>query len=168
MKRNKTEIRSLRNAAEEALAKGVTTKAALLEALPVLVEIQDAITAARRNLGACTDAARELSEACAAYVEAHPSVLEAGRLVANQNGVSCGEIVIGDRVYRLACGFDGYMRNTGDACTQAFLETLPKAWTKPRLVLDTTGINDARPTDADLARAGLRQKPKNVWSLRED
>ncbi|MGN0877368.1 MAG: hypothetical protein ACI4TC_08870 [Kiritimatiellia bacterium] len=31
----------------------------------------------------------------------------------------------------------------------------------------TSAINAVNPTDEELAAAGLRQRPKNVWTMRE-
>ena len=168
MKETKNKIKDLREQVEKMLKEGVATKERLLLALPLLIEFQEALAAARRSQRVCSEAAKALSEACTRYVQNHPSVLEAGHLVPDQNGVLTGDIIIDDADYHLACGYDGYMRTDGGMCTQDFLATLPAAWIKPNLRLSSTAINAANPGEEALAEAGLTGRPNNVWSLREE
>ena len=167
MGKEKTKLSKLQQTAEELLVRGVTNKAILNEALPLLIELQSATTAAQRHAKACGEVVKALSEACTAYVTDHPSVLEAGDFIPNQNGVLTGDVVIDDRDYHISCGFDGYVPLTRGQLTQAFLATLPEGWTRTKTELSTSAINAANPTDEELAAAGLRQKPKNVWTMRE-
>lgn len=168
MDANQKSLSELQHAAAAILRKGVTNKATLLEALPLLIELENAATATFRHASACLKVVRSLSEDCTAYVTDHPSVLEEGTFVENQNGVLTGDVFIEDTDYHLACGYDGYMRTEKAAMDQKFLSRLPKGWTKARLEISTTGINASRPTEEALAAAGLQPRPKNVWSVKAE
>ena len=160
----KTNMKTLRAAAQTALDGKINTKSKLYAALPTLVAQQHALESARKTLNATGALTRKLSEACAAFAKDNETVFEAGRLIENQNGVRVGDIVIDDTAYHLACGYDGYMRTDGGKMTQDFLATLPTEWTTKKCELSTSGINANAPTEDDLAKYGLREKPNNTWS----
>lgn len=160
-------MKTLRTEAQQVLDDKVDTKAKLYDALPKLISLQDAITAANTAAKKIAALKKELSEACVKYAVEHPSVFEGGRLIENQSGVLVGDIVIDDVTYHLACGFEGYERSNGSNLSQPFLATLPDGWTKTKLELSTTGINAAKPSEEKLAELGLVEKPNNKWSRKD-
>ena len=164
---NKETIRELRVRADEMISAGIANKDALLAALPVLTELQAKTEFAKRSLAASVKTLTQLSELCSRYALAHESVFEKRRLVANQQGVRTGDVVLGEATYHFASGYDGYVRNTPDRLTQDFLATLPEKWRKQKIELSTSGINEDSPSEKELARRGLAPKVKNVWSLAE-
>jgi len=161
----KRTLRELRLSAEGMAAAGITNQEALLAALPVLIELQNAVSGHRKAVNAASDAATSLSDRCTAYATKHPSVFEGGKLVENQQKVRTGDIRLENAAYHLACGYDGYQRCEEDEkMTKDFLAKLPESWRKTKTAISTTGINEAHPTAKELAKYGLKEKPKNVWS----
>ena len=164
---NKETIKELREKADGMITAGIANKDALFAALPVLTALQAKAESAKRNLAASVKTLTMLSELCSRYALAHESVFEKKRLVANQQGVRTGDVVLDDATYHFASGYDGYVRNTPDKLTQDFLATLPENWRKEKLELSTSGINEDAPSDEELAKRGLAPKVRNVWSLVE-
>ena len=164
---NTKTIKELRERADEMIAAGIANKDALFAALPVLTALQAKAESAKRNLAATVKSLTMLSELCLRYALAHESVFEKKRLVANQQGVRTGDVVLGDATYHFASGYDGYARNTPDKLTQDFLATLPEKWRKQKIELSTSGINEDAPSDKELAKRGLAPKIRNIWSLVE-
>ena len=106
-----------------------------------------------------------LSEACSAYAHEHPEYVFSQSFSVSPIGVESGDIEIDGKTYHFAHGFDGYERaERGQTMTQAFLATLPKGWTKSKLELDKSAVNKAKPTEDDLAEAGLVRKVKQTWT----
>ena len=165
---NKETIKELRERADEMISAGIANKDALFAALPVITGLQAKVESAKKNLAAAVRALTTLSELCSRYALEHESVFEKKRLVANQQGVRTGDVVLDDATYHFASGYDGYVRNTPDKLTQDFLATLPEKWRKQKIELSTSGINEDAPTDAELAKRGLAAKVKNTWSLVEE
>jgi len=155
-------LKQLREAAEAHVEAGVANKAALLEAVPLLVEFQDALDNANKMAKRCKEVVTNLSEACSAYVLEHPKVLDEG-LVLIGKGVKNGDLTIGDTTYHFSSGYDKPKRIDGDALSQEFLGGLPEGWTVMKLSLDTTGINRQKVDDAALESAGLYRPAKNEW-----
>ena len=164
---NTKTIKELREQADEMIAAGIANKDALFAALPVITALQAKAESAKKNLAASVKTLTMLSELCSRYALAHESVFEKKRLVANQQGVRTGDVVLGDATYHFASGYDGYQRNTPDKLTQDFLATLPEKWRKLKIELSTSGINEDAPSDKELAKRGLAPKVRNVWSLVE-
>lgn len=165
---NTKTIKELRERADEMIAAGIANKDALFAALPVLTALQAKAESAKKNLAASVKTLTMLSELCSRYALAHESIFEKKRLVANQQGVRTGDVVLDDATYHFASGYDGYARNTPDKLTQDFLATLPENWRKEKLELSTSGINEDAPSDKELAKRGLAPKIRNVWSLLEN
>ena len=164
---NKETIKELRVRADEMIAAGIANKDALFAALPLLTELQAKAESAKKNLAASVKTLTMLSELCSRYALAHESVFEKKRLIANQQGVRTGDVVIDEATYHFASGYDGYARNTPDKLTQDFLATLPEKWRKQKIELSISGINEDAPSDKELAKRGLAPKVRNVWSLVE-
>ena len=164
---NKETIKELRERADEMITAGIANKDALFAALPLLTELQAKAESARRNLAASVKTLTTLSELCSRYALAHESVFEKRRLVANQQGVMTGDVILEDATYHFASGYDGYVRSSPEKLTQDFLATLPENWRKQKLELSTSGINEEAPSEEELARHGLAPKVRNVWSLVE-
>ena len=162
---NKVTIKELREKADEMIAAGIANKDALFAALPVLTALQAKAEFAKRSLAASMKTLTQLSELCSRYALAHESVFEKKRLVANQQGVRTGDVVLDEATYHFASGYDGYVRNTPDKLTQDFLATLPEKWRKQKIELSTSGINEDAPSDEELAERGLAPKVRNAWSL---
>ena len=165
---NTKTIKELRERADEMIAAGIANKDALFAALPVLTALQAKAESAKKNLAASVKTLTMLSELCSRYALAHESVFEKRRLVANQQGVRTGDVIVDEATYHFASGYDGYMRNTPDKLTQGFLATLPEKWRKQKIELSTSGINEDAPSDRELAKRGLAPKVRNVWSLVEN
>jgi len=161
---SKKTLKDMRIAAEAVLENGVANKAALAEAVPVLVELQEAVSNAYRTAKECTALADALSEACSRYGLAHESVFDEG-LSLSPVGVKSGDLTIEDVTYHFASGYDKPKRIDGGKLTQDYLGSLPKDWVKGRLELDTTGINRLGVSEEDLENAGLFRPEKNEWKL---
>ena len=164
---NTKTIKELREQADEMISAGIANKDALFAALPVLTALQAKAESAKRNLAASVKSLTMLSELCSRYALAHESVFEKKRLVANQQGVRTGDVVLGEATYHFASGYDGYVRRADGKLTQDFLATLPEKWRKQKIELSTSGINEDEPSDSELARRGLAPRVRNVWSLVE-
>ena len=165
---NTKTIKELREQADEMISAGIANRDALFAALPVLTALQAKAESAKRNLAATVKSLTMLSELCSRYALAHESVFEKRRLVANQQGVRTGDVIVDEATYHFASGYDGYMRNTPDKLTQGFLATLPEKWRKQKIELSTSGINEDAPSERELARRGLAPGVRNVWTLVED
>jgi len=161
---SKKTLKEMRIAAEAALEKGVANKATLAEAVPVLVELQEAVSNAYRTARECTALAEALSEACSRYGLAHESIFDEG-LSLSQVGVKSGDLTIDDVTYHFASGYDKPKRTDGGMLTQDYLGSLPKDWVKGKLELDTTGINRLGVSEEDLEKNGLYRPEKNEWSV---
>ena len=73
--------------------------------------------------------------------------------------------MVDGRTYHFSLGFDGYEHeDPAQKKTQEFLASLPKAWTKTKIELNTSGINKAKPTDEELSKHHLVRKFKKVWT----
>jgi len=155
-------LKQLRETAEAQIESGVGNKAALLEAVPLLVEFQEALDNANKMAKRCKEVAAKLSEACSAYVLEHPKTLDEGLQMIGK-GVKNGDLTIGDTTYHFSSGYDKPKRIDGDAMSQDFLGGLPEGWTVMKLALDTTGINRQKVDDAALEAAGLYRPAKNEW-----
>ena len=164
---NKVTIKELRERADEMISAGIANKDALFAALPVLTALQAKAEFAKRSLAASMKTLTMLSELCSRYALEHESVFEKRRLVANQQGVRTGDVVLDEATYHFASGYDGYVRNTPEKLTQDFIATLPENWRKQKLELSTSGINEDAPSEKELAKRGLAPKVRNAWSLVE-
>ena len=165
---NAKTIRELRERADELITAGIANKDALFAALPVLTALQAKAESAKRNLAASVKTLTQLSELCSRYALGHESVFAKKRLVANQQGVRTGDVVLDEATYHFASGYDGYVRNTPEKLTQDFLATLPEKWRKQKIELSTSGINEDAPSERELARRGLAPKVRNAWSVVEN
>jgi len=161
-------IKSLRERADELIAGGIKNREALHAALPVLIDLQTKTEFAKNNLASAVKTLTMLSELCSKYALEHESVFEKKQLIASQQGVRVGDVVLEDATYHFANGYDGYERDDGCKSTQNFLAELPEAWRKQSYKLSTSGINASHPTDELLAEHHLRPKVKNVWSKVEE
>lgn len=166
-KTNKETLKELRERAEKLAAAGIANKDALVAALPLLIEFQEKVASARKNLRASEKTMAHLSELCSRYALGHEGVFATKRLVPNQQGVKTGDVVLDEATYHFASGYDGYVRGRREKMTQEFLASLPEKWCRQKLELNVSGINENAPSDAELAEHGLVQKPNNVWSLAE-
>jgi len=155
-------LKQLREAAEAALESGVGTKAALVTAVPLLVEFQEAIDGASKTAKRCKELAAKLSEVCSAYALEHQGIFDEGLVVIGK-GVKSGDLTIDDSTYHFTSGYATPKRIDGDALSQDFLGGLPEGWAKLRFELDTTGINRLKVDDAALKAAGLYRPEKNEW-----
>ena len=155
-------MKDLRLKAETLLAGKITNKDALLEAVPVLVEFQELVKITSRTAKACGKVVGELSDACAEYALAHPTVFENG--VRTEDGVQVGDVRIDETLYHLASGYGSPKRIDGENLSQSFIGELPKTWTKAKVELDTTAINRAHVPVEELEKHGLYRPAKNEWS----
>jgi len=155
-------LKQLRENAEEKILLGVSNKAALFEAVPLLIELQEAVESASKTAKRCKEIASTLSDACSKYALDHQSLFDDG-LVLVGKGVRNGDLTIDETTYHFTSGYDSPKRIDGDALSQEFLDGLPEGWTKTKFVLDTTGINRLKIDDKALAEAGLYRPEKNEW-----
>ena len=106
-----------------------------------------------------------LADGTQGRLDGHPEYVFSQTFSVSPIGVESGDIEIDGKTYHFAHGFDGYDRaEQGQKMTQAFLATLPKGWTKSKLELDKSAVNKAKPTEDDLAEAGLVRKVKQTWT----
>lgn len=158
---NKT-MKQLREEAESTIQNGVGNKAALYAAVPLLIELQEALEGVNRTAKATKEIARKLSDACSAYALEHQSVFDEGLSLIGK-GVRNGDLTIDETTYHFTSGYDKPKRIDGDAMSHDFLDGLPEGWTKTKLELDTTGINRMKVGEKDLEAAGLFRPEKNEW-----
>ncbi len=158
------DIKTLREEAEALVEGGVRNKVQLIEAVPALIELQNAAKAAKKNLDASNAVARALSKACSEYAHEHPEYVF-GSFMVSPIGVESGDLEIDGRTYHFKHGFEGYVRSEeGKLITQEFLAGLPEGWAKSKLELDTTALNKAEPKAEELEEFGLMRKVKQVWA----
>jgi len=155
-------LKQLRETAEDKLLLGISNKAALVEAVPLLVELQEAIESANKTAKRCKEVAAQLSEACSGYALGHQSVFDEGLSLVGK-GVKSGDLTIDETTYHFTSGYGSPKRIDGDVLNQEFLNGLPEGWTKCELKLDTTGINRLKVDSAALEEAGLYRPEKNEW-----
>ena len=158
-------MKDLREIAEAALATGVANREQLRSAVPALVALQSAAKSMQRRINETRDVIEALSEACSAYAHRHPEYVFNQSFSVSPIGVESGDLEVDGKTYHFAYGFDGYERaEQGQKMTQDFLATLPEGWTKPKLELDKSAVNRAKPTEDDLAEVGLVRKVKQTWT----
>jgi len=155
-------LKQLRETAEEKTLLGISNKAALLDAVPLLVELQEAVDSALKTAKRCKEVAAELSAECSKYALEHQSIFDDG-LALISKGVKNGDLTIDETTYHFTSGYGSPKRLDGDVLSQDFLSGLPEDWTKGKLELDTTGINRLKVDDKTLAEAGLYRPEKNEW-----
>lgn len=143
----------------------VKNRKALLEALPLLIEMKKKIEAENNKIDACGEIAKRLNDACADYALAHEGSVFINGLVTDGKDVRRGDVKVDGVSYHFAAGYDGFKRIDGNNLTKEFLSGLPKSWTMRRTMLDKTAIKKLGVTAEDLEKAGLVKSPKNVWSL---
>ena len=160
-------MRELKNEAAKLVDSGITNRANLDTALPILVDLQATIEIASTNLKKTKEVLNKLIEQCSEYALAHESIFAAGRLVETAKGIKVGDYELGDKLYHFSAGFKGYKRLDDDAMTQSFLAELPKDWVKVSTALDTTAINREKPDAAELEKYDLMQKPNYLWSVND-
>jgi len=156
-------LTTIRNEAKTLVEENITSKAKLLAALPTLIELADAVKAAKRGYDAAREVLEQLNDACADYALAHNGVFDEG-ISTSPKGVKSGDITIEAVTYHLASGFASPKRIDGECLTQEFLAALPQDWAKASWSLDTTGINRLGLNDAQLEEQGLFRPAKNTWS----
>ena len=158
-------MKDLRKIAEAALETGVANREQLRSAVPALVALQNAVRSMQLRIKETQEVMQALSKACSAYAHEHPEYVFIQSFSVSPIGVESGNLEIDGKTYHFAHGFDGYERaERGQTMTQAFLATLPKGWTKSKLELDKSAVNKAKPTEDDLAEAGLVRKVKQTWT----
>ena len=158
-------IKVLRSDAEKALDEGVANREQLRNAVPKLVALQKAEKSLRLRLNETQEVIKALSKACSAYAHEHPEYVFNQSFSVSPIGVESGDLEVDGKTYHFAHGFDGYDRaEPGQKLTQEFLRTLPEDWTKSKLELDKSAVNRAKPTEDDLAEAGLVRKVKQTWT----
>ncbi len=158
-------MKDLREIAEAALATGVANKEQLQSAVPALVALQNAVRSMELRIKETKDVMQALSAACSAYAHRHPEYVFNQSFSVSPIGVESGDLVVDGRTYHFSLGFDGYEHeDPAQKKTQDFLASLPKAWTKTKIELNTSGINKAKPTDEELSKHHLVRKFKKVWT----
>ena len=158
-------IKTLREEAEKLLEAGVANREQLRSAVPALVALQNAERSMRLRLKETQAVIQSLSEACSKYAHEHPEYVFDQTFSVSPIGVESGDLVVDGRTYHFSLGFDGYEHeDPAQKKTQEFLASLPKAWTKTKIELNTSGINKAKPTDEELSKHHLVRKFKKVWT----
>jgi len=159
-------MKTLRARVEEELAAGVANKERLLAAVPAMMALQSAVNVADMNLKDTKAVLEKLAEACSDYAHEHPEYVFTDTFSVSPIGVQSGDLTIDGRTYHFSYGFDGYRRDDpSQKLTQDFLKTLPKGWTKSETKIDTSAINKLKPSNEELAAAGLQRKPKPQWGM---
>ena len=158
-------MKALRENAEAALETGVANREQLRSAVPALVALQGAVRSMQLRIKESQEVMQALSEACSKYAHEHPEYVFGQSFSVSPIGVESGDLEIDGKNYHFAHGFDGYERaEPGQKMTQEFLAALPEGWTKSNLELDKSAVNRAKPTEDDLAEAGLVRKVKQTWT----
>jgi len=159
-------MKTLRENAEKAIAAGVANKEQLLAAVPEMIALQSAVTAAERRLKETKETLGELTELCSEYAHGHMRHVFGDSFSVLPTGVESGDLEIDGLTYHFSYGFDGYCRNDpSQKLTKDFLHGLPDGWTREKPELNTTAINAANPTAEELDAAGLMRKPKPKWGV---
>lgn len=158
-------MKDARTKVENLLEAGIKTRAQLDEALPILTRLKSMTEVTGQTVRDCNKLIKAMSDACADYAIKHPTSFVDG--LQTVDGVQVGDVLVGDTLYHLANGYEGYKRITGENMNQGFLGGLPKKWVKAKMELDVTGINRAGVTLDDLELHGLYRPAKNEWSEKE-
>ena len=166
MEKMKT-AKELRKEAEAIILGKVTNRESYELALKMVFEtleraklLTDAAKAFKRQ-------AERIGELAAAYAQEHETALDEP-LHEEKDGIMSGAVTVEGVTYRLTLTRDKLKRISGANMTAEFLAKLPKAWTKEKRELDTTAINEAEVTDAELAKHDLVRPGKAVWSRKEE
>ena len=165
---------TISNEVSDVLDAGINNRETFEAAVPLYIEHSGAHACLRRTMKIGAQQSNDLNTQITAYAADHKSVLENGEFVTDGDGVKRANVIIGDNTYRLAMGFDGYLRADGGLFTQDFLADLPENLIKVTTALNTSAVSAALKAISDvqekldfLAKLGLIQKPKNTWTLVE-
>ena len=153
--------------AEEAKAlikNGVTNREAFMAAVPLVVECLDKAKSFNKFVRNLNDAAAKLGALAAEYAKSHPTALD-NELHTERDGIISGLVMINEVNYRLTLSKGDPKRESGDNLTAKFLGSLPPAWTKSKLELSVTALNDLEVTDTLLADYDLVRPEKVAWSV---
>ena len=163
MTEKKTTIRDMRLEVEQMLDAGINTKKDLDAALPLLIAFDNAVKNARSNLKACAAALDGLTEQCGAYAFEHPNCQAS--IESFPNGASALTVEGEDVAFRLSVG-RGKLKRTeeGAKLDQAFLNGLPKKWTRSKVELDENAIIRLKVGDEELSEAGLYHPVTYKWT----
>lgn len=157
-------MKDARKRLDELLADGIKNREQLNEALPLLIELKSMTEVTYHTVRACQKLIKNMANACSDYAISHPSAFVDG--LQTVDGVQVGDVRVGDILYHLASGYDGYRRIDGENMDQTFLGDLPKKWVRGKFELDTTAINRAHVSLEELEANGLCRSPKITWAER--
>ena len=144
------------------LEQGIGTKDAYRQAVPLVFEMEKAITDTKEWLAILKDSHDRLSEGAASYAIDHATALDEP-LSADKDGIESGTVEIEGETYRLTLSKDAPTRISGGNFTQGFLADLPKNLTAQKLTLKTSALEGMSPDE--LARYDLKRDVKRVWSI---
>ena len=154
-------LKTIRTEAEAVLGTGIKNKENLFAALPVMCELQSALTAANMVARCCRKVLDELNEKCSGYALVHQSVFDEG-LTEIRDNVLGGDITIDDVTYHFTTSPGEVRRIDGNNLTQSFIKALPEEMRKSIFKLDA-----GKCTDEELEKLGLAHDVKNTWSIKE-
>ena len=166
MEKMKT-AKELRKEAEAIILGKVTNREQYELALKMVFETLERAKLLTDAAKAFKHQAERIGELAAAYAQEHETALDEP-LHEEKDGIMSGAVAIEGVTYRLTLTRDKLKRISGANMTADFLAKLPKAWTKEKRELDTTAINEAEVTDAELAKHDLVRPGKAVWSRKAE
>ena len=140
----------------------INNREAFLAAVPIIVASQHVAAKLFEKSRKLSAAAAKLSLMAAEYAKTHQTALD-NALHEERDGIISGLVMIDEVNYRLTISKDKPKREDGNL-TAKFLDSLPPAWTKSKLELSVTAMNDLGVTDENLADYGLFRPEKAVWA----
>ena len=152
----------LKKRAEELLESGVSRMEDFREAVPLVLQLQDAVTNVRSFANALSALELQLGELAATYAIDHVTALDEP-LSDAKDGIKSGTVSINGTEYRLTVSLAPARRIDGGSFTQDFLKKLPKEWTGTKLEMRQSALKEVDP--AKLAAKGLHRETKRVWSI---
>lgn len=159
--------KELRKEAAKRIAAKVTNREGFEEALKLRFALLEKVAALKDAAKCLAAQADELGALASGYAQEAKTALDEP-LAEKQEGVVSGAVTLEGFTYRLTLSKDKMKRISGANMTAAFLSSLPKKWTKQKLELDATAINNLGVSDADLAEHDLVRPGKAVWSRKEE
>jgi len=158
-----TKTKELKNLIDEAIDKGVTSKKTLAACLKTILACESRIKSMRE---AITDLDFRIKKA---YAKSVSYVQDQFTETVEKDGIFVTNIDLGEEgKFKMTRSKDKLGRIDESNLTQGFLKGLPPAWTREKLELNTTAINNLMITEKELKKHELVRKDKFAFSVKTE
>ena len=166
MAKKERTIKDIGEELKNVIAEGINTRAQLMEALPLIIELKERLAWAQAKVKDHASLIKIGETLAGDYARKHQSVFDEG-LIVNGNESMGGDIVTEDATYHFCLGYGAPTREDGQKMTQSFLAGLPDGYTVSTLKLDVAGFKARGITEEDINKAGLYYPEKYTWTRKE-